>query len=243
MWDDAEEKWAPRYGYQRAGGDPAAGHPIIEVKAGEDPFEDPWDRLKNEKKSRVDKNTLQRAKNEQRAGKRAPAPPPPREITAKEAAAGVASKRPGIPVELGADKAHKGKAGVGAALTLAQHSTASMGTFDVRRVGEPLQRKPGGARKQKVANDMTSSGLASEKERNAKLLGRVLASGAENPAKPSFKGSRGERIEARKRSREYHPLDDSPYENLGGGEAGDFKKKKGRAGMGKVRKVTKKRAK
>jgi hypothetical protein len=44
---------------------------------------------------------------------------------------------------------------------------------------------------------------------------------------PKFKGQRGERIEARKRSREFHPLDDAPFENAGGGEAGDFKKKKG----------------
>ena len=62
-------------------------------------------------------------------------------------------------------------------------------------------------------------------------------------SKPSAKGSRGERIEERKRRREFHPLDDSPYENMGGGEAGDYKKKKGRAAAGKSKKMTKKRIK
>ena len=46
-----------------------------------------------------------------------------------------------------------------------------------------------------------------------------------------------------KRRREFHPLDDSPYENMGGGEAGDYKKKKGRAAAGKSKKMTKKRIK
>ena len=160
--------------------------------------------------------------------------------------------------------------------------------------------------------------MASEKDRNAKLLGRVLAQ-AERGVKPNFKGAKGElqgtggcahgcandvknafrvrgarwgrgrrgtrtfpppghsgslrvppvpsrtlaaaqagpqfspratphpppgeRIEARKRSREFHPLDDAPFENLGGGEAGGYRKKKGRAAAGKMTKVTKKRIK
>ncbi len=87
-------------------------------------------------------------------------------------------------------------------------------------------RKQAGERREKVANDTTVSGFAAEKARYAAVMGRVLAA-SDKPAKPRFKGAVGERIEARKRSREFHPLDDSPYENLGGGEAGDFKKKKG----------------
>ena len=50
-----------------------------------------------------------------------------------------------------------------------------MGVFDVRRAGEPGQRNAAGFRKQKVANDLTPAGLESEKARNAKMLGRVLA--------------------------------------------------------------------
>jgi hypothetical protein len=119
-----------------------------------------------------------------------------------------------------------------------------MGQFDVRRFGEPKQVKVAGTRKKAgLANDTTKVGLASEKARNAKLLGRVLSASDRGIAKPKFKGDKGEKIEARKRSREFHPLDDAPYANLGGGDAGSFKKKKGRAAAGKMTKVTKKRIK
>lgn len=41
-----------------------------QVKAGQDPFEDPWDRLKNEKKDRIAKNEGQKLKNDERTGRR-----------------------------------------------------------------------------------------------------------------------------------------------------------------------------
>jgi len=234
VWDDMEQKWAPRTGYKRAYGEDET--PILEVKTGEDPNADPWDRQKEEKKARVAKNDHQRAKNDERAGRRTAA------ITA------------GLPVDMPtgpkAKKGEvreatkqKGKAGGAAALALAQHSTASMGKFDVRRFGEPKQIKVAGTRKASgLANDTTAGGLATEKARNAKLLGRVLSAN-DRGLKPKFKGDKGERIEARKRSREFHPLDDAPYANMGGGDAGEFKKKKGRAAAGKMTKVTKKRIK
>lgn len=301
VWDDIEQKWAPRFGFKRAYDESA--HPIMEVgalvlthscftsllyhhpsfrlfalsrlhtrltnarscvpqvKAGDDPNADPWEARAIEKKARVAKNALSRLSNEQRAGK---APKLlPSKATAKSA--GKEERRlgvmkAGIPVDLPSGAAalrdpaldgaagakpkaaQRGKEGTARALTLVQHSTASMGKFDVRRVGEPGMKRAGGERTKKESNDTTPKGLAAEKERNAKLLGRVLAV-AERPVKPNFRGKVGERIEARKRAREFHPLDDSPYENLGGGESGEYKKKKGRAAAGKIKKVTKKRAK
>ncbi len=233
------------------------------MKAGDDPNADPWEARATEKKARVAKNALSRLSNEQRAGK-APSAKAPSKATAKSAGkeerrlgvmkagipvdlpSGAAALRdPGLDGAAGAPKpkaGQRGKEGTARALTLAQHSTASMGKFDVRRVGEPGMKRAGGERRKNEANDTTPQGLAAEKERNAKLLGRVLAV-AERPVKPNFRGKVGERIEARKRAREFHPLDDSPYENLGGGESGEYKKKKGRAAAGKIKKVTKKRAK
>jgi regulator of ribosome biosynthesis len=266
VWDDVDQKWAPRFGYQRAYDE--GEEPIKEVKVGEDPYADPWEKARVDKKARVAKNNLQRVKNDERAGGGGK--------TADAHAARVESMKAGLPVDLshakgnglggagaqmksqkaaamaaaasgsgdpGAPKpAHKGKAGLATALTLAQQSTASMGKFDTKRFGEPTQLKQAHSRAAKPANDTTPKGLASEKERNAKLLGRVLLA-SDRGVKPAFKGAKGERIEARKRSREFHPLDDAPYENLGGGEAGTFKKKKGRAGAGKMTKMTKKRIK
>ena len=40
----------------------------MEVKEGQDPFEDPWQRQREAKRSRIDKNTESRMKNQERAG-------------------------------------------------------------------------------------------------------------------------------------------------------------------------------
>ena len=278
VWDDVEQKWAPRFGYKRAYDD--GEHPIMEVKAGDDPFEDPWQKKKQEKKERVAKNEKQRERNTERAQRRLGAITAglPVDLQSSEAALqapGMGKKdkkqrqREGGGAGADADaaaagtkKAQKGKEGVNAALALAQHSTASMGKFDVRRVGEKDQKLPqgslgtsGGKRAKQsgggsggggiMANDMTAAGMGKEKDRNSSIASKVLAAADRggSASKPSAKGSRGERIEERKRRREFHPLDDSPYENMGGGEAGDYKKKKGRAAAGKSKKMTKKRIK
>lgn len=220
VWDDEMQQWRPRYGYKRAYDE--TDMPIMEVKAGQDPYADPWEAKRQEKKARIEKNERNRERNEERAGRR------------------VDGMKSGIPVDL-AGSTHKGKSGVQKALTLAQNSTASMGKFDVKAMGEPEQRKVSGTRKAQPNNDLSKKGVKNEAAKSAKILSRVLTA-AENP-QMKLKGRKGERIEAGRRSREYHPLDDAPYENVGGGEAGSFKKKKGRAGAGKLTKMTKKRAK
>lgn len=221
VWDEVEEKWAPRYGYKRANNEDELG--IQEVKAGDDPYADPWTAKRQEKRARVAKNETNRERNQLRARGGAPASAP----------------RAGIPVDLeGSEK--RGKARTKTALGLAQHSTASMGKFDPERLGEPKMQSQSGARKNVPSNDMTKTGLKDESSRNTKLLTQVLS--AASRAKQA-KGAKGEREEARKQSREYHPLDDAPYSNMGGGDAGEYKKKKGRAGAGKMKKMTKKRSK
>lgn len=231
VWDEIEEKWAPRYGYKRANKDDAELG-IVEVKDGEDPYADPWTAQRQEKRARVAKNEANRERNKLRA----------QGASAQAAAAAksqLAAQVSGIPVDLDG-KQKRGKARTKAALTLAQHSTASMGKFDPERIGEPKQKAVAGTKRRAPANDMTKAGLQSESSLNAKLLGQVLSAAS----RPKLaKGNKGEREEAAKRAREYHPLDDAPYANLGGGDAGEFKKKKGRAGAGKMKKITKKRAK
>ena len=257
VWDDVEQKWAPRYGYKRAYDDSEL--PIMEVKAGDDPFDDPWEKKRQEKKERVAKNEQQRARNTERAAKRSQSVTAglPIDLRSSEAAhqsPGDSKKDRNSTRDESEKKLQKGKDGVNATLALAQRSTASIGKFDIRRVGEKEQRLPQGAlgvsgRKRSIGgagsimeNSMTPQGLGIEKDRNSSILSKVAATAEKGP-KQNIKGSRGERIEERKRRREFHPLDDSPFENMGGGEAGEFKKKKGRAGAGKARKITKKRIK
>ena len=40
----------------------------MEVKRNDDPFDDPWMKARDEKKDRVDKNSMNRMKNAERAG-------------------------------------------------------------------------------------------------------------------------------------------------------------------------------
>ena len=71
------------------------------------------------------------------------------------------------------------------------------------------------------------------KERTLMLKGCMYKA----PVTAKLKGAAGEKVVQRQADRDYHPLDDRPYANLGGGDSGDFKKKKGRGGIGKVRLV------
>lgn len=66
VFDDDQQQWAPRYGYKRAkAGD--IDMPVLEVKPGQDPFADPWDRLRDEKKARIDRNKERQQNNKLRA--------------------------------------------------------------------------------------------------------------------------------------------------------------------------------
>ena len=147
VWNDETQQWAPRYGYKRANDD-GADWPIMEVKAGDDPNADPWTLRKQEKKARVDKNETNRQRNVQRNG-------------GGDGLKGMFAPAPGIPVDM-KKGTKRGKEGVAKALNLTQHSTASMGQFDVKRIGELNKKKPDGARQKKPANDMTKAGIANE---------------------------------------------------------------------------------
>jgi regulator of ribosome biosynthesis len=118
VYDDTTDQFAPRYGYKRVGSSTEEA-PILEVKAGADPFADPWQAERSEKKGRVAKNLKNQINNKLKAAGK-----PIRR-------AGIAgfdpAKIPGIPVELSKKEGKRGKDGVRRALQLVQHSTASMG--------------------------------------------------------------------------------------------------------------------
>ena len=156
-WDDERDKWAPTWGYDRAGSalDDA---PIVEVKAGGDIMADPWEAKRAAKKERVAKNEAQREKNEQRAkrarnggrdadGDRLAAPKASELIKAAAARAKADPDAPeGLPVDM-ARKTHTGAKGVTGALARAQLATASLGNFDtMRRRSRRAPAAPSGPR-------------------------------------------------------------------------------------------------
>lgn len=77
VWDEQAKEWRRRWGYRRAGGDPARAW-LAEVPAGADPEEDQFARLRREKRERVARNELNRLRNlarAHRAGTAVPAAP------------------------------------------------------------------------------------------------------------------------------------------------------------------------
>ncbi|RHY29681.1 hypothetical protein DYB32_004955 [Aphanomyces invadans] len=152
VWDEAKQIWAPKWGYKRANDD--SGDWAMPVKAGADPYADPWTEKKQEKAERVQKNLRNQANN-------LPAFP--------------VSKTPlGVPVELlnTDDKKLKqrGKEGTKAALQKVQFSTASMGKFDKKREGEG-ERKHVGKRNKFLS---VTGSEKTEKERSMNVLQHLL---------------------------------------------------------------------
>jgi hypothetical protein len=66
VFDESRQEYAPRYGYKRVNGG-IEDQPIVEIKAGQDPFLDPWENARVEKKQRVARNLKNQAKNQERA--------------------------------------------------------------------------------------------------------------------------------------------------------------------------------
>ncbi len=241
MWDEATGEWAYRTGYQKAStpNDPLSW-PIMEVKKNDDPFEDPWMRARDAKKDRVDKNTLSRLKNAERAGEvergttRRVMKAKKQEREQGRSGGNLDMKNFKMPAGVPLDMAGKqrGKALTKAALLATQRSTASMGKFDQMREGEPERRKAlTGLKKRKYDSATKSDGVKTEARKSIKILENVITSGGRAKEKAIRKGDL-----ARGETGHDYDFDDG----LG---ASRYRKKKGRAGIGKMKKVTKKMAK
>ena len=143
----------------------------------------------------------------------------------------------GVPVDLKKTKTdtavtaqHRGKTLINQALKAAQLSTASLGKFDAMLEGEPERKHP----KRKFSSTLISkSNKASDSEQKTslKLLEKVMTTGGKKYKKDLKKGryAKGETA--------------YDYEYDDGLAPSSFNKKKGRAGAGKIKKVTKKRMK
>ena len=119
-----------------------------------------------------------------------------------------------------------------AALLATQRSTASLGKFDKMRQDEPERAKAfsKAAKKRKFESATDKTVMAQESERSMKLL-QSLGGGAVAKEKARKKG----RLATGETAYDYD------YED--GLGASTFRKKKGRAGAGKLKKMTKKRVK
>jgi regulator of ribosome biosynthesis len=211
--------------------------PIMEVKKNDDPFEDPWERARDAKKDRVNKNEQNKMKNAEKAGdldrgttRRI------MKAKAKDRADGRAGGRldmkifenvpSGIPMDM-ADK-QRGKDKTKLALLATQRSTASMGKFDQMRDSEPERRKAmAGLKKRKFESGTSKEVVKTEAKKSMKVLENVITGGGRAKERAIRRGehARGET--------------GHDYDYNDGGYAG-YKKKKGRAGIGKMKKVTKK---
>jgi regulator of ribosome biosynthesis len=228
----------------------------MEVKAGDDPMSDPWEKQRDAKRKRVDKNIEQHMRNEERAGNlsKGTSTRVLKSITAGRKAGREGGKLDlpiGVPVDLkssgkkgnsditgttantSAQRLQRGKASISAALLATQVSTASLGKFDKMREGEPERNKAiskSVVKKRKFESTTDKNVLATEAERSMKVL-KSLSSGGVAKEKDRKKG----RLATGETAYDYD-YDDG----LG---ASTFRKKKGRAGAGKMKKMTKKRTK
>ena len=247
VWDEATGTWKFRHGYNKANDD-SKGWPIMEVKGNEDPFEDPWERQREAKRSRVQKNTENRLRNQERAGSL-------RKGTTNRLVKNREKIRrgskddggldrddvppSGVPVDLRANKVSgtvnslkRGRVSTVKALLATQRSTASLGNFDKMREGEPERKKTlSGLKKRKYESAVDKNVINNEAERSLKVMKSVIDGGGAAKEKARRKGqlAKGETA--------------YDYDFNDGLGASTFRKKKGRGGAGKAKKMTRKRIK
>lgn len=248
VFDEESGEWKFRHGYQKA--NEHKEWPIMEVHPNDDPHADPWEKDREAKRTRVAKNTESRMRNEERAGTMSKGTTTrvlkSQERTRLAGKAGGNADRDltniptGVPVDLRAARgdeklstSHRGKTSINAALAATQRSTASLGKFDKMREGEPERKKAGvtGLKKRKLETSTDKKVIAQEGERGMKVLNSVIHGGGVAKEKARKKGqlAKGETA--------------YDYDYDDGLGPSSFKKKKGRAGAGKMKKMTKKRTK
>lgn len=239
VWDEGTQSWQHLTGYNASSSSDPQSWPIMEVKKNDDPFEDPWQRARDEKKDKNDKQAASRMRNLERAGllEKGTAT---RTFKAKKAAreAGreggskdmqnFSTTPSGIPKDL-QNGQQRGKELTKLALLATQRSTASMGKFDQMREGEPERKKAAGIKKRKFESGTGQSAMKNEMKKSMKVLDNVLNGGGKEKERAVRRGEYSTGTTAYD-----YDYDDAPSA---------YKKKKGRAAAGKLKKLTKKRAK
>jgi regulator of ribosome biosynthesis len=162
-WDENKEVYAPRWGFNRANND--SDQVIIEHKEGDDPNTDPWTRMRQEKKARIEKNEKQHNRNLSAAsGNRLPGTIDLASAFPSKEKKTHSDKKRAKMEEKPAKKDHH----VELALKVAQRSTASMGKFDSVRRGEKAVKISAGDAVHQQAD------VKAEKARSLNMLNKIL---------------------------------------------------------------------
>jgi regulator of ribosome biosynthesis len=160
IFDEEKQEYKARWGYKR--GNDAGDNWLIEQKANDTDTTDPWKKLRDEKKERVEKNKKQQLNNLKKAsGARVL----PGSIDLSSAAGVSRGKRN----QLNSDKGSKKNSHLDIALGVAQKSTNSMGKFDKLRHGEPSIKAAKKARKDNILQVASE-----EKKQSMAVLSKVL---------------------------------------------------------------------
>lgn len=130
----------------------------------------------------------------------------------------------GVPTDMTKD-GKRGKPSIQLALKATQVSTASLGKFDKMREGEPERKLEKLSKKRKLLLEKSA-----EQQKSRDILSKVM-NGSKEKERDVKKGKYA------------HGETAYDYEFDDGLGSGSFRKKKGRAGVGKMRKITKKRIK
>ncbi|GJP64562.1 hypothetical protein CLOP_g21537 [Closterium sp. NIES-67] len=158
VFEETSGEWKPRYGYKRA--NDIKDIPILEAKASDVAGEDPFAKLKAEKKARVKANEQRRLGNLKASAKQL-RPDALSHLAVSSASLPLSGKPSGGP--------RATKAAVGTVASLAAGSTASGGKFDRRLEGEKRAKKVGKHRK-----FLPVAARGAEGEREGKMITSVV---------------------------------------------------------------------
>jgi len=151
QWDEATQDWKRRWGYKSVKSGEEARNAVVEVKAGDDPMANPFEKRSAERKLHVAKQKMREVRNKVEAlGGKIRASVPDLNKSAKDM--------------------KRGKDGLREAIKRAQVSSASFGKFDRVAPNEATNLQ------QKKRKKSATKSVGEEKEAYMKSAGKVLSS-------------------------------------------------------------------
>ncbi|KAL6049755.1 Rhodanese-related sulfurtransferase [Balamuthia mandrillaris] len=167
VWDETHKEWRRAHGYKRAN-DKLADTWVVEAEKMDDPYEDPFQKMRQEKKERIQKQQKREQRNRLEA----------MQLEAKKMGIGSvpSSKNKSMPTQGNSkEKVNLLKKQI----ELADQSTASVGKFNERLPSEKTATVQRGKRRFDAVVEPTKQktkgeGGSNEKKRNLGLLNQVL---------------------------------------------------------------------
>lgn len=183
VFDETVGDWRPRYGFKSAKQSEDRAHGILEVKTGQDSFDNLFDKRKAEQRLVGAKQKMREVRNRvEAAGGRLKAAAPDLEMGMRS----------------GAESVKRGAAGLKEALKRAQVSSASVGKFDRVAPNEPTNLQP------KRRKSSMPTNIADERAGYMKAAGRVLSGegGVDNDKAAKAGASGGQEHKVRRQEKQ-----------------------------------------